>query len=295
MQAEDPMALLPVLVVLALAVAVGVAVTAARRAGRSSEATVTAARRHGLAVAVLGPVAGIVTVVLLVGAGLDAGHGFPGAVGDAMALAPLAYALAHTIVLLLGELTWPGPRGRVRRARLVRRRLSDVAPQRLTRVLAGGTAMLVTLLAVGTALAAPDGRSLVHRDGPYLRTAGPWPGWHYGRPITVELVLLVLVVAATLWVVVNRPAVATADDRIEEALRRTSAHRVLRGAAAGVLVVVGGLVTAAGGALDSVNGLPDPLPLVLMLVGDLVALAGIVVLVLPAPRLPVDDSAPRTA
>ena len=285
------MALLPVLVVLALAAAVGGIIAAARRAGRSSEATVTAARRHGLTVAVLAPVAGIVTVVLLVGAGADVGHGFPGTVGDAMTLAPLAYALAHTIVLLIGELTWPGPRGQVRRARLVRRRLSDVAPRRLARLLAAGTTVLVAVFVVGAILADPDGRTISHREGPYLRGASPWPGWHYGRPVTVELVLLTLLVGAALWVVVTRPAVMTGDERIEEALRRTSAHRVLRGATAGVLVVAGALVTAAGSAVGGVHGVPSPLPLVLMLLGDAVTLTGIVVLCLPAPRLPVEAPA----
>src|SRR4051794_4479767 len=128
------MALLPVLVVLALAVAVGGAFTAARRAGRSRERSVRSARRHGLVVALLAPVAGIVVVVFLVGAGADVGHGWPGNVGDALVLAPLAYAFTHTVVLLVGELTWPRLAGQVRRARLVPRRLADVAPRRLLRL-----------------------------------------------------------------------------------------------------------------------------------------------------------------
>lgn len=280
--------MLPVFVVLALAVAVGGIFTAARRASRSSEVAVTAARRHGLIVAVLAPVAGIVTVVLLVGAGMDVGHGFPGKTGDALALAPLAYALAHTLVLLIGELTWPRPAGAVRRARLTPRRLGDVAPRRLLRTCLAGTVLLVATIAAGAALAGGDGTEILHRDGPYLRGAGPWPGWHYGEPVTVELVLLLGLLAGALWVVVTRPAVATEDERMEAALRRTSAHRVLRGATAGVLLTAGGFVGRAAGSAWSAGALPAPLGLTLLLLGDAVALAALVVLCLPAPRLPVD-------
>src|SRR4051812_19466579 len=226
------MALLPVLVVLALVVGVGWAVSAARRSGPSHEAAVAAARRHGLVVAVLAPVAGLVSVGGLLWAAADVGHGFPGSMGNALAISPLAYALAHTLVMILGELTWPRPAGAVRRARLVPRRLSGVLPRRLTRVVAAGTVLLVAVLVVCGILADPDGRSMSHRQGAELRTQTPWPGWHYGEPITVELVLLALLVGVALWVVLNRPAVATDDERIEEALRRASAHRVVRGAGA---------------------------------------------------------------
>lgn len=285
------MALVPVLVVVALAAAVGGALTLGRRAGPSHEATVAAARRHGLVVAALAPVAGIVAVGWLIGAGADVGHGFPGSVGDAIVLGPLAFALAHTLVVLLGELTWPRPAGTVRRARLVPRRLSAVVPRLPARLLAGGTVLLVGVLATGAALADGDGRTIDLSDGASLRRAGPWPGWHYGRPVTVELVLLAVLVAGALWVAVNRAAVMTDDERIEAALRRTSAHRLLRGAAAGVLVIAGALLAAAGGALGSVHGLPVPLPMVVALLGDGVALAGLVVLCLPAPRLPVEAPA----
>jgi hypothetical protein len=277
----------PVLVVLAVAATVGVIVAAARRAGRSPEATVTTARRHGLTVALLAPVAGLVAVALLTAAGADATHGFPGNAGDALTLAPLAYALAHTLVVLIGELTWPRPAGAVRRARLAPRGLTAVAPRRLLRTCLAATAVLVTVLVVGAVLADPDGRRISHRDGPYLRGASPWPGWHYGRPVLVELGLLLVVLAGALWVVVNRPAVMTDDDRVEEALRRTSAHRVLRGATAGILLTAGGVIAAAGSAAGSVHLLPSALGLGVLLLGYAAALAGVVVLCLPAPRLPI--------
>ena len=70
-------------------------------------------------------------------------------------------------------------------------------------------------------------------------TKGPWLGPHYGGALTTELVLLVVAVAAALWLVVNRPAVATDDERIETALRRASAHRVLRAPTAALLLLAG--------------------------------------------------------
>jgi hypothetical protein len=210
-------------------------------------------------------------------------------------MAPLAYAIAHTLVLLLGELTWPRPAGMLRRARLVPRRLSDVLPRRLTRVTAVGTAVLVAVLAVGAALSEPGGHEISHTSGPYTRSASPWPGWHYGEPIAYELALLALVAGLALWVVVNRPAVATEDERIEDALRRTSAHRVLRGAGAGVLLLAGALVGVTGYALGNVQALPWLGATALGLLGDVGMVAGLVVLCLPAPRLPVEAPAVRAA
>src|SRR3954466_10710396 len=136
------MAVYPELVPLALvlAVAVGWGLIAARRSAPSREVAVAAARRHGLVVAVAAPLAGLVVVGWLLWAAADIGHGFPGSVTDALVISPLAYGLAHTLVLLLGELTWPRPDGAVRRARLVPRRLSDVLPRRAAPPGAAGAA-----------------------------------------------------------------------------------------------------------------------------------------------------------
>ena len=57
---------------------------------------------------------------------------------------------------------------------------------------------------------------------------------------------------AALWVVANRAAVATEDDRVESALRAASAHRVLRGTTAATLVVTGGLLGVSGNAVWSI-------------------------------------------
>jgi hypothetical protein len=280
-------ALLPVAIVLALAALVAGVIRAARRIGPSREVVVAAARRQALVVSVLAPLAAICPVVLLVVAGGDVGQGFPGKVGDALLMSPLAFALTHTVVLALGELAWPRPRGAVRRARLVRRGLLDAAPRLLVRLLLTGTLLLVVVLAVGAGWADPDGRSISRGLGAQILSAGPWPGWHYGRPAATELVWLAILVTAALWIVANRPAVATENERIESALRRASAHRVLRGATAGVLLLDGGLLYIGGNALRIYEGWAP----VVVIAGAVCGLAGLAVLCAPAPRVPADTPA----
>jgi hypothetical protein len=277
---------LPALVVLALVVVVGLAVSVGRRPGPSREATVAAARRHALIVSVTAVVIGLFVVGWLLVAAADPGHGFPGSMSDAAAFAPLAFALAHTVVLALGELTWPRPTGSMRRARLVRRRLGDVAPRRLLRLTLALTGLFVVLLVVGALLSNPDGRSISHTRGPETSTHGPWPGPHYGTTLAVELVLLALAVVIALRLVVDRPAVATDDERIETALRRASAHRVLRAPAAALLILCGAFAGLTVGGLAGIGLLPMLAGTVAALLGSVVELAGLVVLCLPAPRVP---------
>ena len=171
------------------------------------------------------------------------GTSLQAAIGVTALLVPIAFGVAHTVVLAVGELTWPRPEGAVRRARLVRRGPLDAAPRWLVRLTGGALVAAAAVIALGAALAAPDGRSITHisADGLEVAGASPFPGLvlrpagragsarpvpdRRGRPLD------------------RRPAaaVATEDDRIEAALRRASVHRVLRGAAATALVVAGGL------------------------------------------------------
>jgi hypothetical protein len=283
---------LPALVVLVLVVAVGLAVSVGGRPGPSQEATVAAARRHALVVSVTAVVVGLVVVGWLLVAAADPGHGFPGSMSDAAAFAPLAFALAHTVVLAAGELTWPRPTGSVRRARLVRRRLADVVPRRLFRLALVATAVLVAGLALGALLSDPDGRSISATAGSLTRTTSPWLGPHYGATLSTELVLLGLAVAVALWLVVNRPAVATDDERIETALRRASAHRVLRAPAAALLVLAGPVVSLTGSGLAAVGWVPLVLSTVCALIGLVLQLSGLVVLCWPAPRVPAAEPVP---
>jgi hypothetical protein len=130
-----------------------------------------------------------------------------------------------------------------------------------------------------------------------MSTASPFPGSFYGVPAAVGLLVLALVTAITLWIVVTRPAVATADEGIESALRRVSVHRVLRVAVGVPLLVSGGLLFVGGRALHSVAssgaapGLLDAVGAAGSLLGGGAMLAGVVVACLRAPGVPADSSA----
>jgi hypothetical protein len=225
---------------------------------------------------------------------------------------PIAFGVVHTAVLGVAELTWPRPKGVVRRARLVRRGLLDAVPRWLVRTATVAGAAAVVTLAGGALVAGPDGRSLTVEGPSSAATASPFAGPVYGRPAALGLLLLAALAVGALWVVANRPAVVTADDRIEAAMRRTSAHRVLRGAVATTLLVAGGVLavsglaarSAASGAAETAtaNGLPvvgaaTVLPwagAALALAGAAALLAAAVVLCVRAPGVPADAPAVRT-
>ena len=218
------------------------------------------------------------------------GNTAPGGLGVTALLVPLTFGIAHTLVLGVGELTWPRPHGEVRRARLVHRGLLDAAPRRLVRaaiVAAGLTA--VTLLG-GALLADPSGRRVTLGAA----TASPFPGLFYGRPAGVGLIALTGLAAAVLWIVASRPAVATEDDRLETALRAASAHRVLRVAVGVPLFVSGGLLFFGGNALHSVasssagSAVLGSGGMAAALLGMVAMLAGVVACCLPAPSVPAD-------
>ena len=302
------MALLPLLCVLLLVAAVGIGAAVTRRSPASRETTVAAARQHAAATAAaatgLGIAAAVGTAAIGVGGDLPASG-----LGTVALLVPIGFGVASTAVLLLGELTWPRPEGDVRRARLARRGPLDVAPRWLARLAGGALGAGALVVVLGGLLAGPDGRSVTvpAGNGRVSSTGSPFAGLHYGRPAALGLLVLALLTAAALWVVADRPAVVTADERIEAALRRASAHRVLRGTAAATLVVTGGLIAVSGLSLHSAassavagadaNQLPVGTPAAalpwlgggLAVLGLLIVLTGLVVGCVRAPGVPADE------
>jgi len=265
---------------------------------------VAAARRHAALTAgaalVLAGVAGLATA--LAGWAWTSG---PGSLGVTALLVPVAAGVTHTVVLLLGELTWPRPVGEVRRARLVRRGPWDPAPRWLVVLATVVSSLTAAVIAVGALTAAPDGRSLTlgSDDGLVSSTASPYPGLTYGAAAAAGLVLLALVTVTALVAVANRAAVVTADDRIETALRQASAHRVLRGATAAVCIVGGGLLHIGGQALAGVAGSGTAATIadhrllgvagtVLAVLGPGVVLAGVVIACVRAPGVPAGQPLP---
>jgi hypothetical protein len=142
-----------------------------------------------------------------------------------------------------------------------------------------------------------DGRSFGWSSGGFTGQTGPFPGLFYGLPAALGLTVLGVLTAGVLWIVANRPAVATADERIEAALRGASAHRVLRVAAGVPLFVAGGLLFVAGNALNSAASSSGGAPILapvgagVAVLGIVAMLAGVVVACLPAPTLPADAPA----
>ncbi|GAA4729905.1 hypothetical protein GCM10023328_05900 [Modestobacter marinus] len=288
----DVVALVPLLAVLVLAGAVALVVGVVRRSPPSREASVVAARRHARLASVAAM--GLGAAAALATAAREVGNSGPGGLGVTALLVPIVFGVVHTAVLTAGELTWPRPRGEVRRARLVRRGPLDATPGWLVRTATVATVLAVGVLGIGTLLADETGRGItrVSTAGGDLSwsAAGPFPGPFYGRPAAIGLAVLAAVTITALWVVANRPAVATDDDRIETALRRASAHRVLRAAVAATLEVAGGLMSVGGMAMANVGLVPGS-GLVGAVPGLLTMLAGLVVLCVRAPGVPADQPA----
>jgi hypothetical protein len=288
---EDVVALLPVLVMLAAVVTVACGAVAARRSPPSREQAVAAGRAHATRTAVAAVGVGA-AAALYVGA-TQLGNSEPGGLGVTALLVPLSFGIAHTLVLGIGELTWPRPDGAVRRARLVHRGLLDAAPRRLVRAAAGTAALTVVTLLGGALLADASGRGVAIGTA----TASPFPGSFYGLPAAAGIVALAVVAAAVLWIVANRPAVATEDDATETALRNAAAHRVLRVAVGVPLFVTGGLLFVGGNALHSVasnsagSAVLDAGGLPAAVLGMVAMLAGVVACCLPAPSVPADAPA----
>jgi hypothetical protein len=293
---EVDVAGVPLLVLVVLLATVVTGSALAHRSPPSRERAVAAARTHATrstaAAYVLGAAA-----ALAVGEG-QLGNTSPGGLGVTVLLVPITFGVVHVAVLAAGELTWPRPRGEVRRARLVRRGVLDAAPRWLVRTTAAAAALAVVVVVAGALTAEPDGRSFRFQPDPTRATGGsPFPGLFYGRPAALGLLVLAVVAGVALWIVANRPAVATEDERIEAALRRASAHRVLRVAGAVTGVVAGGLVLIAGMRLHSAGANTGTALLTtagtgVAVLGLLALLAGVVLSCLRAPGVPSDEPAP---
>ena len=296
------MALLPLLCVVALVAAIGVGTSASRSTPPSREAAVAAARRHARLAAATAWAVGLLAAVATGVAGRLSDQ----SAGVTAVQVPLAFGIAHVVVLLAGELSWPRPDGAVRRARLHRRGALENATRWHLAAGAAGLVLAAVTIGVG-AVTADDGQDflMTGAGGRIQSWGGPFAGWYYGAPAALGLAALAVTALVTLWVVAQRSAVATDDETAETALRRASAHRVLRVTDAVVLFVTGGLAHVSGNAVHSAaaslidsaaaNGLAvDDSPRVLSALGQVVgpaglvlALAGLVVLVVPPPAVPV--------
>jgi uncharacterized membrane protein len=273
----------------AIAVVTVVLVTARGRAPLPSQAARAAVRHGGTVHAVA--LACLVGAVVLVPPAVQRLVTGP-AQGLYLGLAPAVAGLAFAAVQAVGEATWPRPSGTVRRAPLTRRTVRDLAPRRL-RVAAWLWAGLAAVTLVVCGLASADGRGISRTFPGGAASSGPFPGWYFGVPLLAAVVVVLVAAEVVLRLVAGRPSVADADPAWDMALRRLSAHRVLRGTqlvlawtAAGVLLVAGAALRNVGGAVlpgpGSGSALHSGLGVAGLTVGLAVGLAGTVLALTPA-------------
>ncbi|CCG02970.1 hypothetical protein [Blastococcus saxobsidens] len=301
-----------VFVLVGVVVLVVLAATAVRR--RQLAPAVADARRYGLSTnglsVALGGVAGVAVALGDLAGRLGS--------GVSIALAPLVFGVVHTAVLGVGEKLWPRPRGAVRTAGLTPRRFPSSV--RWLRTIYGSVVLVVVATcAAGWSTAGADGRSFTTTPpsppgldvvvGP--STTGPYPGDVFALPALIGTGLLVLLTWLTVQAALNRSAVP-ADEASERTLRGASIHRVLRGSTSALLLLLAGLWFVAGAALHTaaqdtlvgiegatyvIEGGPglEVIGVAAMIAGGFAAVAALVLLLLPAPRLRPAPPAPPAA
>lgn len=282
----------PLLGVLVVAAVVALAVALANRPTPAPSYAAEAARKHAIAVNavawllpfLIGPVLLTPVAVVALRVGLDGAAWNAALVG----LYPAAIGLGFLAVHAVGERTWPRPTGTVRRAALVPRSVRDVVPTWLHRLTwTWGGALVLVLLVTG--LTADEGHLLRRAGDTVSQAASPYPGWRYGLPLLVAAALVVAATEGVLRLVARRPAVVDADPTYDAASRRLSSHRVLRGTQLVLALCLAGVLVVSGSALIGVD--LDALGVAATVAGAGVALAGVVVAVIPAPA-PVSGQAP---
>lgn len=282
--------LVPVVLFATVGVVVLVVLTLTARPDHTLASEVASARRHGLVTSVLAATAFVATIAVLIALASRPSDGYVRLWQGAL---PLTGAVVALLVLALGELTWPRPRGLQRQVNLNPRTLSDLVPRTWTRILVGLTVLTVAVIGFGWWAAHPYGHSLVrvHEGGLQVDSASPFPGSDYGIPQLVALGVALLALYGVLRLVVLRPAVVRSDVATDNRLRAASAVRAIR-------VVVSALALTAGGNLffGGTTGLrlydpgwPQNLSAAAMLVGGFLGVVGILLVLAPAPRLPKAD------
>lgn len=232
-----------------LVVGVVLLISAGVRPPDGAAATVVAARRHETRTALAAGVSGVCAALAL--STPWAASWFPS--GVLVALAPFVAAAVLAVARTVGEARWPRPTGEVREAPLARRGVPDQGGWRLS-VLAGTVLLLAVALVTCGLGAAPDGRSVERTvaladGGAVVRSAGPFPGWELGGPALVALAIAVVATLLALRAVTRRPPIGLLTAEHDDAIRRTSAARLLAGAQVWVGLGAVGHLTFAGSAL----------------------------------------------
>jgi len=282
--------LVPAVLFATVGLVVLVVLTLTARPDHTLASEVASARRHGLVTSVLAATAFVATIAFLIALASRPSDGYVRLWQGAL---PLVGAVVALLVLALGELTWPRPRGLQRQVNLNPRTMGDLVPQTWTRILAGLAVLTLAVIGFGWWAAHPYGHSLtrVHAGGLRVESASPFPGSDYGLPQLVALGVALLALYGVLRLVVLRPAVVRSDVATDNRLRAASVVRATR-------VVVSALALTAAGNLffGGTTGLRlyDPgwqqnISAAAMLLGAALGVLGILLVLTPAPRLPKTD------
>lgn len=284
----------PLLLLVGMAAVILVVLAATRRPDHQLTGEVAAARRHGVVTSVLA-----IAFMFLVPAALWPVLSQVMGGGVLLGVLPLLGAIGAQSVLLLGERTWPRPSGTTRTALVLPRSPAMFLRGGWARLTVGSVAALGVVIATGRYLGRNDNGHSLHTidyapDGAMTeRMASPFPGWDYGLPQTVALLVVLAMLVLVLRATTARPAVVTADAVTDLLLRRASAARTYRVASFAALLTLAGDLFFAGTAMQRIytdgGDLAGKLAVLLAVTAALGALA---VLLVPAPRLPRDVPAP---
>jgi hypothetical protein len=284
--------LVPLVVVVPVALAILIALAVSARPDHTLSRELISARRHGVTTSV------VAVLLQLLGLGLTLVG-----LGDATrtAVLPLVGSALALLALQVGELTWPRPRGTTRTAVIRDRSMGSLLRGGWARTATAAASLLVVALVVGGWLgnnSSSDASIAVTEtlsDGSLVeRAAGPFPGWAYGVPQLVVLGIVGALLLLVLRAATHRATVVTADLETDHLLRRASAARAFRTATFGILVTAGADLFFGGSAAHHVHdGTAGAVALGAMLLGVGCAVAALVVVLVPAPRLP--RTAPEAA
>lgn len=226
---------------LVLALVLGVLLWDARRVPTPSEAA-RRANRHATLASVVGIAMLVIVLMWMAFAFVLGVRPTDGRVAASLPALAGACLLAAQAV---GQLTWPRPSGSHREAELAPRGVGEVSPswpRRLGIVWAGASLVLLGAFA----LVADGPRSLLREAGRYSEAIGPYPGWYYGVPMALAVLVTVGAAELVLRMIATRPAVAGVSAEWDMHLRRRSAAHVTRGIQLVLAITVAGILVAAG-------------------------------------------------
>jgi hypothetical protein len=118
--------------------------------------------------------------------------------------------------------------------------------------------VLAVAVLVACGIASDEGRAITRSFPQGSATSGPFPGWYFGLPLIAAVVVVLVAAEGVLRLVATRPTVAGADPAWDLALRRLSAHRLLRGTQLVLAWTAAGVLLVAGAALRNVGGPVTP-------------------------------------